>query len=242
MEENYLVFDIETVGQPLDGFDVARQEYLLRNTPTDEDRARKIAEMALTPFTGRIVCIGMQFMKRQADGWTATQVAYSVDDAADTDAGSKEIQLPSGAICMVGTELGMLDFFWKALAKYPGITLVSFNGRGFDAPFIMLRSALLGIRPGRNLMDGTRYNYRNHIDLIDQLTFFERSTSGATRRFNFDFYAKSFGITSPKSDGVDGSKVGELFADGRIEDIAEYCLRDVKATWELFLVWDERLR
>ena len=62
------------------------------------------------------------------------------------------------------------------------------------------------------------------------------------RRFNFAFYAKAFGIVSPKEAGVDGSMVGDLFTEGRIDDIAEYCLRDVKATWELFLKWDTLLR
>lgn len=241
MEEHYLVFDIETIGASLDAFDPSQQEYLLRSAQTDEDRARKVGEMALSPLTGRIVCIGMQFMKRDGSSWSSTPVAYSVDDLLD-DEKTIDLQLPSGAKCIKGTERAMLEFFWRALVKYPGITLVSFNGRGFDAPYLMLRSALLGIRPSRNLMDGTRYNYRGHIDLLDQLTFFERSSSGPTRRFNFDFYAKSFGIVSPKAEGVDGSMVGDLFAQGRIDDIAEYCLRDVKATWELFLKWDTYMR
>jgi predicted PolB exonuclease-like 3'-5' exonuclease len=91
-------------------------------------------------------------------------------------------------------------------------------------------------------MDGTRFSYANHTDLLDKLTFYNRSSSGATRTFNFDFFSKAFGITSPKSEGVDGSKVGELFAAGKYQDIAEYCLRDVRATWELYQKWDALLR
>lgn len=241
MEEHYLVFDIETMGQPFENFDHSQQEYLVRGAQTDEERQRKIGEMALSPLTGRIVCIGMQFMKREGTSWNATPVAYCVDDTLEGDA-TIDTTLESGARCIRGTEVGMLDFFWRALNKYPGITLVSFNGRGFDAPYLMLRSALLGMRPPRNLMDGTRFSYRGHIDLADQLSFFGGGNSGPMRRFNFDFYAKAFGIVSPKEAGVDGSMVGDLFAEGRIDDIAEYCLRDVKATWELFLKWDTLLR
>jgi len=62
------------------------------------------------------------------------------------------------------------------------------------------------------------------------------------KRYNFDFYTKAFGITSPKSEGVDGSKVGELYAQGQLMEIAEYCLRDVQATWELYCVWAEYLK
>ena len=59
---------------------------------------------------------------------------------------------------------------------------------------------------------------------------------------NFDFYTRAFGLKSPKSEDIDGSKVAEYFADGRITEIAEYCLRDVTATWELFLLWQKYLK
>jgi len=123
--------------------------------------------------------------------------------------------------------------------KYP--TLITFNGRVFDIPFIMLRSAVYKIRPAFNLMAGTKFNYPKHIDLIDELTYYSPSQYGATKKFNFDFYAHSFGITSPKAQGIDGSKVSEFFAEGRIKEISEYCMRDVVATWELFLFWNEYL-
>ncbi len=64
---------------------------------------------------------------------------------------------------------------------------------------------------------------------------------GAARRFNLDFYCKAFGIESPKSLGVTGRDINSLLAEGRHRDIAEYCLRDVKATLLLYQVWKERL-
>jgi len=242
MDDNYLVFDLETVGQPFEGFDESQREYLLRNTQTDEERARKIDELALSPVTGRIVCIGMKFVKKTEEGLKERMVAYSVDDSMTDDAERREEQLPSGTTCLYSSERVMIENFWRMLAQNKSLTLVSFNGRNFDAPYLMLRSALLGIRPARNLMDGTRFSYSNHIDLLDKLTYYNGAASGATRRFNFDFYAKAFGITSPKAAGVDGSKVGQLFAEGRIADIAEYCMRDVQATWDLFKVWDNLLK
>jgi len=94
----------------------------------------------------------------------------------------------------------------------------------------MLRSAIYHIRPPYNLMQGTKFNYPFHIDLIDELTFFNPSVTGATKKFNFDFYAHSFGIVSPKAQGVDGYKVPDMYAEGKIKEIAEYCMRDVRAT------------
>lgn len=242
MEPSFLVFDLETVGLPLEVFDDVQQEYLLRGTATDEERDKRIGEFALSPLTGRIVCIGMQMMTREGDTWTAKRVAYSVDPAMDDAQPVRHEQLPSGAVWYCSSERVMLENFWKLLNAHRSITLVSFNGRNFDAPWLMLRSATLGIRPSKNLMQGTKFNYSGHIDLLDQLTFFQGSASGATRRFNFDFFAKSFGIRSPKSEGVDGSMVGDLFTDGNHVDIAEYCLRDVAATWELYTVWDGLLK
>jgi hypothetical protein len=35
--------------------------------------------------------------------------------------------------------------------------------------------------------------------------------------------------------------VGDLLAEGRHREIAEYCLRDVRATVELYRIWRDRL-
>ena len=67
------------------------------------------------------------------------------------------------------------------------------------------------------------------------------SADGAARRFNLDFYCKAFGLESPKSHGITGADVNSLLAAGRYRDIAEYCLRDVKATVCLYQIWKERL-
>ena len=77
---------------------------------------------------------------------------------------------------------------------------------------------------------------------LEQLTFYGVSgRDGAARRFNLDFYCKAFGIESPKSHGVTGMDVDRLVAEGRFREIAEYCLRDVKATVLLYQIWKERL-
>jgi len=90
---------------------------------------------------------------------------------------------------------------------------------------------------------GYRYQIEPHCDLAEQLTFYGVSgRDGAARRFNLDFYCKAFGIESPKSHGVTGMDVNTLMAEGKFRDIAEYCLRDVSATWQLYLKWSELLK
>ena len=66
-------------------------------------------------------------------------------------------------------------------------------------------------------------------DLMDVLCF-----QGSVRdRFSLDYWCRRFDIESPKG-SIDGSQVGRAYRDGRIEDIGEYCLRDVRATAQLF--------
>ena len=43
-----------------------------------------------------------------------------------------------------------------------------------------------------------------------------------------------FGITSPKDGSIKASGVASAYAEGRIAEITEYCLRDVVATSELY--------
>ena len=242
MAERYLIFDIETIPQDFETLSQSQQEYILRNAESEEDKEKKKSEMALSPITARVICIGLQIMEHRNNSFVQLKRgAYSLDDnlmdgerIADT--------LSNGDDCYFTNEKTMMENFWQRLKDNENIHLISFNGRNFDAPFLMLRSALLGIRPSRNLMSGTKFNYPYHTDLIDELTFYMPSAYGATRRFNFDFFTRAFGVTSPKSEGIDGSKVSQYFQEGKIKEIAEYCLRDVTATWELYKIWRERLK
>lgn len=240
---NYLVFDIETASLEFETLSDSQQEYLLRGATTDDEIIRKKYEMGLSPFTARIVCIGLMRIDNyipDQDDYLITKIALSTDLNLD-DGEKKEIEMNTKDICILTNEKGVLNNFWSIINKYPNHTLVSFNGRNFDAPFIMLRSALNEIRPSKNLMEGTKFNYKGHIDLIDELTYYNPSQLGATRRFNFDYYSQAFGLKSPKSEGVDGSMVTDLFRQGKIIDISEYCVRDISATWELFKKWHKYL-
>jgi len=94
----------------------------------------------------------------------------------------------------------------------------------------------------QNKWDGYRFATEPHCDLAEQFSFYNVSgREGAARKFNLDFYCKAFGIESPKAHGVTGMDVNTLMAGGKFRDIAEYCLRDVRATVELYRVWKERL-
>ncbi len=219
---NRVVFDIETMGFPFESFDETQQEYLLKFAKNEEERLEAVKRLSLTPFTAQILAIGMLNPDTKQG-----KVFYQGE-------GLEPELLDEGLVQLIPcTEPEILMHFWKSIIHYK--QFVTFNGRGFDCPFIMARSAVLSVKPSRNLM-GNRYAVNDHCDLLDQLTFY-----GAMRKFNLDFYCKAFGIRSPKEGGVTGADVGRLFGERKFREIAGYCLGDVKATAELFKKWAEYL-
>jgi DNA polymerase elongation subunit (family B) len=232
-----LVFDIETSALPIETFDEAQQEYLFRDASRLQDplaqHARKAEleqQLSLYPFTARVVCIAMLNADSQRG-----QVLYTAEDFAEEGNEAAPVEFVP---CV--DEAEMLTAFWDVAVHYDSI--VTFNGRGFDVPFIYLRSALLNVPITRKDWLGYRYQTDPHCDLAEQFTFYTVSgRDGAAKRFNLDFYCKAFGIDSPKSHGVSGMDVNRLLAAGETRAIAEYCLRDVQATVLLYHIWKQRL-
>lgn len=236
-EKIYLIFDIETSPIPYETFSESQQEYLIRGAKTDEEIEKKKSEMALTPLTSQVVTIGMKIVEKKNDSENYAEIksVALMTNPNLSDEDEPILEKENDITFYQTSEKNVLDMFWRTIEKYKGCILISFNGRNFDAPFLMIRSAILGIRPSKNLMEGTKFNYPSHIDLIDELTFYSPSSYGATKRFNFDFYTRAFGLVSPKGEGIDGSLVSVFFEKEEYKTIADYCLRDVDATWKLFL-------
>ena len=211
-----LVFDIETSAQPIENFDEAQQEYLFRETEKIGDAIAKNAKreeitrfMSLWPFTSQVVCIAMLNAETGRG-----QSIYVADDFDEDSLNEDPLAAPEpgeGGVKFIpcADETELLTQFWEVAKKYDHI--VTFNGRGFDVPFIYLRSALLNVPISKKNWLGYRYATEPHCDLAEQFTFYSVSgRDGAARRFNLDFYCKAFGIESPKSAGVTGMDVKNL--------------------------------
>ena len=232
-----LVFDIETSALPLETFDEAQQEYLFRDAgKVPDELARKARQteiqqqMSLWPLTARVICIAM--LNAESCRGQVLFIADEFEPEGD-EAGAVEF-----VACV--DEVELLTAFWDVAKHYECV--ITFNGRSFDVPFVYLRSALLNVAISRKDWLGYRFQTEPHCDLAEQLTFYGVSgRDGAARRFNLDFYCKAFGIDSPKSHGVTGHDVGALVAAGRYREIADYCLRDVQATVQLYQIWKDRL-
>ena len=217
-----IIFDIETVGVDFGSLDSSTQQYLLKWAETEEEEKKVKESLSFYPLTGEIIAIGML----NPDSNKGAVYFYSGD-----------MLLPfeeDGVRFECGTEKEILEKFWNSIKTYS--QFITFNGRGFDCPFIMIRSAVNKIMPTRDLLPN-RYSSA-HIDLLDQLTFY-----GATRRrFSLDMWCRAFNIKSPKSDGITGYDVKELFNKRQYIDIARYCAGDLKATKELFLIWEQYIK
>lgn len=224
-----LICDIETVGFEFESLSESQQEYLLRYIEQEPDILKRetLTEetkrfLSLYPLTAKVVAIGL--MNTETEKIMIFYESASDDDIVIEEKGIKYKPM---------SELKMLQNFWQYVSKSEKV--ITFNGRNFDIPFLMIRSAMLQVKPTKNLMK-YRYDTKEHVDLLDQLTFY-----GSTRKFNLDFYCHSFGIKSPKSKGITGMEVKELYKAGRIKEIAIYCSKDVKATYELYKIWNAYL-
>ncbi|MBI5188211.1 MAG: ribonuclease H-like domain-containing protein [Nitrospirae bacterium] len=218
-----IIFDIETVGRDFESLDRTTQDYLLQWAETEEEKKGVKDSLSFYPLTGEIVTIGL------LNPDTEKGVVFFQS--------SGEPLLPfeeEGIRFETGSEKEILEKFWDMIKSHD--QFITFNGRSFDCPFILVRSAVHRIKPKRDLMPN-RYN-DTHIDLLDQLTFFGASR----RRFNLDMWCRTFGIKSPKESGITGYEVKDLFRAGRYLDIAKYCIRDLRATRELFIRWENYIR
>lgn len=231
-----LIFDIETVGEEFDALDETTQHLLTRWLKKEYKEEPEYAEvledlkngLGFSPLTGQIVAIGV------LDELTNTGGVYF--QAPETP---MEEWTEGGITFRVQSEKEMLEQFWKLafLAK----EFVSFNGRGFDAPFLMIRSAIHKIRPTKDLM-ANRYLSNQpfnakHIDLMDQLSFY----GSVRKKGSLHLYSRAFGFKSPKSEGITGDDVSRLYKERRYKDIAVYNVADLRATMELYKYWKEFL-
>lgn len=225
-----LVFDIETVGFKLEELEESQQEFILRQADKEknpEDKEEKKDEavrmLSLYPLTSKVVTIAL--LNTETEG---SMVLFE-DEFNNEEWNNTEKNIRYKGM----SEKEILLTFWDYVSKADKV--ITFNGRGFDIPFVMIRSAIHRIKPTKDFM-GNRFSKSNHIDLLELFSFY-----GGIRRFNLDFYCKAFGIESPKSKGVTGMEVPELYRAGKIKEIAIYCADDIRATYELYKIWDQFL-
>lgn len=166
------------------------------------------ARTALSGDFGRILCIGFADedgtgrVARGCLGWDDTAQKFHCDERAT------------------------LTAFWELMRGFRARVdrVVGHNLFDFDLKFIYKRSVVHGVRPTVELSFA---RYRNQ-PLFDTMCEWERWGYGS--KISLDRLAHVLNLPSSKSDGVDGSRVRELYESGEHRQIYDYCLRDVELT------------
>lgn len=133
------------------------------------------------------------------------------------------------------SEREMIGNFFAFINKYEP-RLVSFNGKGFDMPVLVLRALKYNIRANAYLDTisdkwnnyKTRYNDQRHCDLFESL--------GAWRGVRLDTVCAMAGL--PGKYDTHGDEVMSLFYANKLDKIHEYCESDTLNTYMLFLKYE----
>jgi len=213
---NTLVFDIETVPDT----DLGRRLYGLTGL-SDE-------HVAQIMFTKRRQETGSEFLSHEQHRVVAISVVMRTRDSLKVwslgDEGSSERDL--------------LVRFFDGLDKYTP-DLVSWNGAGFDLPVLHYRTLLHGVTAARYWETGegdssfrysnylSRFHWR-HVDLMDVLSGFQ-----GRGRASLNDVSTLLGF--PGKIGLHGGQVWEVFLQGGLARIRDYCEIDVLNTYLVFL-------
>ncbi|MDO5046696.1 3'-5' exonuclease [Campylobacter sp.] len=122
--------------------------------------------------------------------------------------------------------------------------LISFNGRGFDLPMIMVRAMKYNLSSpayfesenkelNKNKWENyrSRYDGRFHLDLLDHISDF-RAVGG----LKLDTLCASLNL--PGKYDVHGDQVTDMFFRNELAKINEYCESDTLNTYWLFLKYE----
>lgn len=115
---------------------------------------------------------------------------------------------------------------WKALADFSG-PLVGFNIKGFDIPWLVGRSLVLGITPSRYLSNIPPWKTEAVLDLMDLLNGKDR-VSGR----GLDDYAKLLQL--PHQPIGSGADVAGWLEKGQMDKIYDHLQADLWTTWDLY--------
>lgn len=164
--------------------------------------------------------------------------------AIEEEVGRTGLDGAFGQVCVIGYDLNddgdptviygldeatVLTRFNSALDTIPrnlwsAITLVGHNISGFDLRFLFQRYIVNGIKPHAiiNVAVNAKPWDGKYFDTMLQW-------AGHGKTISLEKLCMALGIPTPKG-GMDGSMVGKAVADGKIEEVADYCQRDVVAT------------
>ena len=192
-----------------------QQQRYLEDIAAEEERCYQLG--ALSAASGRILCIAVHVgpipcLDIEGAQLGETEIVFGIDAEGNEQ-----------------DEKQMLSDFLQFMAGFDPDTdeIVGHNIVGFDLPFIFQR-CLAHSLPAPPFVDLSEYKVRGVFDTM------HRWWLGAKRFVSLDDVAWALGLESSKTAEVEGSKVFELYAAGRLGDIREYNLKDVRVTRKVY--------
>ncbi len=124
--------------------------------------------------------------------------------------------------------------FSRGVALYKDAWLVTFNGRGFDMPLLELAAFDHGCSASEYFQRSRNRFNSKHLDLMDWL-----SNTGACRiagGLNMMAQRRAGGVPAGcgKFD-VAGDQVYQMYKEGKLQEINDYCMYDTLDTYFVFL-------
>ncbi|MDF1556413.1 MAG: 3'-5' exonuclease [Deferrisomatales bacterium] len=215
----YFVFDVESVA---DGQLVSQLRYPGQGLPAEEAVDRFRAELLETR--------GTDFIPYTYQVPVSVAVAKVLEDFSLADL--VVLDQPRYRPHII------TDLFWRGWEAYRRPILVTYNGRTFDLPLLELAAFRFGLglpkwfdtAGGRSYQQPrNRYNAASHLDLMDLMTNFGAS------RFSGGLNLAAHLLGKPGKMAVEGQMVQDLYHDGRVGEINDYCRCDVLDTYFVFL-------
>jgi len=193
-----------------------QQQRYLEDIAAEEERCYQLG--SLSAASGRILCIAVHVGPVPGLGFEGVRMGES-EYVFGIDPESNEQE-----------EKQALTDFLSLMSGFDVETdeLVGHNIIGFDLPFIFQRCLVhcLSAKPFINLGE---YNVRGVFDTMRHWWLGDRRA-----RVSLDDIAWALGIESSKTAEVEGSKVFELYEAGKLAEIREYNLNDVRLTRKVY--------
>jgi DNA polymerase elongation subunit (family B) len=127
-------------------------------------------------------------------------------------------------------EARTLRGFWNQLRGFDERwdLIVGHNVYEFDLPFLYKRSVILRVQPSVRL-SFARYRSRPIFDTMREWELWAWRPG-----IKLDELAEVLRLGMTKTEGMDGGRVYKTFREGRHQEIADYCIRDVELTREIY--------
>ena len=215
-----IVWDIETIPSKTDDTPIKDSKINEKVDRRISDINNKKSEvelqnlvMSTNPFFGQIIVIASyEISKRYPNG---LKRVFKLD--------------PRSGIKIA--EARLIENWHTYIATFTG-SFVGFNSLNFDAYFLMVRSMYHKIHPkNKNIFNLKKFGSWPHYDIMQHL-----GNWGFDTRPSLEQVSEFNDIPSPKTGEIKADNVYKAYLDGRIDEIAEYCLKDVIATYELFKI------